>query len=215
MSITEHQAYKQFPEDILSHEMTIAHDDVPYRHIHFKRPKSGIFGTNIMTWPGHLAISGDMGHYIFTCEFDMFDFFDMSTFDGRPRLGYWAEKVRAVDRFSSIKEVSSETFTHELQRWAHSYCRDLSWKETKDFLDELRELVSNECSSFVHEPEDIWHIHFDDAEIHGVLAAIHQQFDSTVGGFIDPTDYTYRYVWCCLAIVEIINRYDKLKKDTI
>lgn len=80
---------RQFEAQITDHQMTVLHDEGLYRHIKFARPDSNMWRFDLVTWPGHLAISGDLESYTFKRLPDMFDFFD----ERRINPHYWAEKV--------------------------------------------------------------------------------------------------------------------------
>jgi hypothetical protein len=73
--------------------MTILHDDGLYRHVRFQRPGSSIYRFDLVTWPGHLSITGDLESYTFARDLDMFEFF--ASTPGHINPGYWAEKIRA------------------------------------------------------------------------------------------------------------------------
>lgn len=68
-----------------AHTMTVLHDDGPYRHLRFSAPAIRSWSWDIVTWPGALVISGDIGDgWQFTGAPDMFDFFQ--PFAGRHRI---------------------------------------------------------------------------------------------------------------------------------
>lgn len=92
---------ERFLSDIKDHKMTILKDDGVYRHVKFKKPGTIACSFSLVTWPGYLAISGDMGDYVFSRLEDMFDFFETSNGELRINLGYWCEKMKAVSRFGS------------------------------------------------------------------------------------------------------------------
>ena len=45
--------------------MIVLRDDGVYRHIRFKKPGTGCMHFDLVTWPGYLCYSGDMGCYVF------------------------------------------------------------------------------------------------------------------------------------------------------
>lgn len=95
-------AAEQFKAETAEHLMTVLMDqspEQPYRHVRFARPGTGIWSFSLVTWPGHLSISGDLESFTFRRLRDMFDFFR----GGYVNPGYWAEKLvagRAEARFS-------------------------------------------------------------------------------------------------------------------
>lgn len=74
-------------------EMEIVQDEGVHRHIRFRRPGTSLYSFDLTTWPGYLAISGDVEVFVFSRERDMFGFFGGNRKHIDP--GYWAEKVRA------------------------------------------------------------------------------------------------------------------------
>ncbi len=88
------RARDQFDAAVTEHEMTVLLDTIddgtPYRHVRFARPGTGMWSFNLVTWPGHLAISGDFDSFTFRRLHDMFGFFRSSV-----NPSYWGEKVVA------------------------------------------------------------------------------------------------------------------------
>ncbi len=93
----------RFLADTASHELRIVVDDGVHRHLQFRRPGTYCYGFDIVTWPGHLAISGDMGTAVFSRLHDMFEFFRAKPGEHEKagglfvNDGYWAEKCVAND----------------------------------------------------------------------------------------------------------------------
>lgn len=83
---------QMFDAETTGHEMTILHDEGLYRHLKCAAPGTNIWRFDLATWPGHLAVSGDLGSYTFSRLPDMFEFFEG---DRGINLHYWAEKVIA------------------------------------------------------------------------------------------------------------------------
>ncbi|ORJ99835.1 hypothetical protein [Prescottella equi] len=87
----EQHAAKMFAVSTTEHQMTVLHDDGVYRHIRFAKPGTGLYHWDLVTWPGHLCIDGDLESFTFSREHDMFGFFAMDR--GRINPQYWAEKI--------------------------------------------------------------------------------------------------------------------------
>ena len=64
-----------FLRDISMHQMSVLRDDGVNRHIRFKTPGTNSMYFDIITWPGFLCYTGDMGTYVFRRLEDMFQFF--------------------------------------------------------------------------------------------------------------------------------------------
>ena len=56
----------RFQHDIATHQVVILRDDGVYRHIRFKRPTTMCMHFDLVTWPGYLCYSGDMGCFVFS-----------------------------------------------------------------------------------------------------------------------------------------------------
>lgn len=89
---TEEQAAAVFAGEVSALEMTVLLDQGLYRHLRFQRPGWGVHWFDLVTWPGALAVRGDVDGFMFACQKDMFAFFRGSAHQGRPNVGYWAEK---------------------------------------------------------------------------------------------------------------------------
>jgi hypothetical protein len=203
---------QSFLKDVADHSMTVLLDDGLYRHIRFqgaRHPWNQWF--DIVTWPGRLAYSGDMGTFVFARLEDMFEFF-RSRPSGDPsklfiNTGYWAEKLQAVDRdhrnnseMAFSEELFLERVEEHVSEWINEY--PLTGKEKK----ELREAIAENVLCYADDGE---------YEAHRAL----REFSAEVGGhkfeFCDTwewnlREYTYRFVWCCYAIAWSIQQYDKI-----
>jgi hypothetical protein len=93
----------QFRKDIATHEMEVVLDQGMHRHLRFKRPGTNNYHFDIVTWPGNLAMTGDMGASVFSRLPDMFEFFRQPDHmhEGAHGLyinrSYWCEKLVAND----------------------------------------------------------------------------------------------------------------------
>ncbi len=121
--------------------MTIHLDQGIHRHLEFSHNGSSIFQFHITTWPKYLAISGDMGSFVFTRTEDMFQFFRHDKINP----SYWAEKCEA----GKTEEWSQESFmeaidsyepdedTRESANWCDGEVESLAWlnDHSEDFPD--------------------------------------------------------------------------------
>lgn len=216
----EKKIEKQFLRDIQDHVMTVIRDEDVNRHIRFKRPDSGTYYFDLITWSGHLIITGDCGTWVFRRVEDMFEFFCMDERDfnyKQDRLSinpdYWAEKLLAVDnngrrRDSGPMQFSEDKFEKTIERYVENYFEDdheLS-DHMKTIKEELWEEVKNSCSCPESE-EDAFRMasdfHFpylnDDGEKKVFI----------FGDFWEENlrEWTYHYIWCLYAIVWGIKQY--------
>lgn len=210
---------KNFERDIAQHQMRIFKEDGVHRHIRFNRPGTSMMHFDLITWPGYLCYTGDMGTFVFQRVEDMFDFFRRPDKSYRIDLGYWAEKVEACDK-SGIKRFSKEVLSAELEQWISG-----SEKNDRPDEDEAQQLALHQAAyaelraavacdiltcddnevraydavnSFEHQG-DAWEAAFGDSACY------------TFGDFweVDTTEYTHRFLWCCQALAWAIALYDK------
>lgn len=106
-------AAKRFQTDTATHEMTVLHDDGLYRHLRFRNPEHGFYWFDLITWPGSLAIRGDVDGYMFTRISDMFEFFRGKEINPH----YWSEK--ADGGRNSCKSYSEALFTQQVADALH------------------------------------------------------------------------------------------------
>ena len=103
---------QRFQGDVANHQLVVLRDDGLYRHIRFQRmDKDGRPSWNyrfdLVTWPMHLAITGDMHGHMFSRTDDMFAFFrEPGGYIINP--DYWAEKI--VSNKDGTKRYNEELF---------------------------------------------------------------------------------------------------------
>lgn len=217
---------EQFLKDVEKHQIQIIHDDGVYRHIRFKDPDTICMYFDLVTWPGFLAYSGDMGAYMFTRTHDMFEFFrrredKLFQIDMR----YCAEKCEASDKHDGIREFSKEKFKQRLTEYIND--REAEDQDNPDdsphYADslkaayaELREAVEDE----VFGCDDNGIRAYDAANdfTHSGEAWRHLQGENAIFEFQDVwemnfDEYTQRFQWCCHALAWGINQYDKVKQQ--
>lgn len=191
---------REFLKQVKAHEMTVIRDDDIHRHLRFKKPSTSDQYFDIITWPGSLCFSGDMGTFVFSRIEDMFEFFRAHPDPNPKRRGlqinpqYWSEKLDAADR----RTGGFEKFSPELFR--------------KNIL-----LYAKDCDASRAAIEAINDQVFgaaEDGEYQAYQAAYqfrHEDFDLTDFCEVNCREYTYHFVWCCYALVWSIKKYDKFK----
>jgi hypothetical protein len=191
----------RFKEDTANHELTVIEDTGTVRHMRFGEKGSPFYAVYITTFPGHLAITGDMGGYTFQRLNDMFEFFRGKGINP----SYWGEKLEAEPRGSEYgKKWSAEAFKAAVTDYLQNNLdalEDLDEEEAKAQA-ELTNVIQHEIADITHKEEaDEWSQHFD-----------HNDF--TFDGFYEyeQTEFTHHYLWVCHAIVEVIRQYDILNE---
>lgn len=218
----------EFLEHVKNHELAVLHDtkDGDYRHIRLRQPSSGNQYFDLITWPGHLYYTGDMGTYVFTRLRDMFEFFrDSGEGELKINPGYWQEKVRSDSRYGKgCEEWSDEKFKKVITDLWESHFEeekpeepdpeDSDEEDLEAYRQELKEWADHKQWAMDEIEEDIFAC--DPLEHEGFRAA--NAFDSHGLVFRDLWDnnfmeYTYHYIWACYAIVWGIRQYDEYKKQ--
>ena len=194
----------QFTADIAQHEMQVIRDDGVSRHLRFKRPNTMCMHFDLLTWPGYLCYTGDMGTYVFRRLQDMFQFFRRGETRGQYRidLRYWAEKLEASDRGDGVREWTREKFCAEVRDFFEQHASDEEdWPaERKAAL--WKEIDEQVCAAA------------EDSEHHAWVALWEFKHD----GFRfndwerDCKVWAHRFLWCCHALEWAIDTYDRAKQ---
>lgn len=196
-------ATEYFLPDIAAHKMSVIRDDGVYRHIRFNRPGTMCMHFDILTWPGYLCFTGDMGTYVFSRLPDMMDFFRRDKGRERFRIDfrYWAEKVQADDKHGRIKEWSADKFKAEVKAYFDEYADDLM------LPDERKSELWDDIYDRVISPAD-------ESE-HHAWTALHE-FEHEGFQFVDwESDckvWSHRFLWCCHAIEWAVETYETRKR---
>jgi len=125
--------------DLARHKMTIIHEKGVHRTLRFARPGSSSLHFFIATWPGHLAISGDVEDYIFSRLPDMFDFFR-----GHPSRDidyrYWAEKCVAAPSRSpgGCMSFDEELWDEAIRSEMSAHLSRFDWHDKRQIVFEAK-----------------------------------------------------------------------------
>lgn len=216
---------KQFLHDAREHQMSILMDNGLYRHLRFKRPGTSSYWFDIVTWPGRLCISGDMGTYVFNRLEDMFEFFRIDRRDWSYKAnglsinpGYWSEKLEANDKNGGSTAFSADTFREKITQRFNDWVED-----NKPEDDESQEVIA----AFNEKKQALWEeidacvlIEADNGEHAAYSAAMGfssdeaERFDFADFFEVNCREFTFHYLWCCYAIAWAIQQYDKAKENT-
>lgn len=198
----------RFIQDVRLHNIIVIKDEGGYRHLRFKRPGTSCYYFDLVTWPGYLCMTGDMGTWTFSRIEDMFSFFRDK--NGGINPGYWSEKLEAgtgCPRDKIAFEWDEGKFCKELDERLANWIEDnLPDEDERDFGDEekleaAQDLVRDLKGSSYSE--------------HEAYAAC-ESADDPEEILTDLWDcnfksYSVHYLWACLAIVWGIQQYDRLK----
>jgi hypothetical protein len=209
----------QFLKDVAQHQMHILKDDGLYRHVRFKAPGTMMEHFDLITWPGYLCYTGDMGTYVFERLADMFEFFSKEP--GRLfqiDMRYWAEKVQAGDRMGrsedGIYEWDEDAFRREMteqrRRLIIQHGRGMAPEERPDLWEAIGEVIDaaeegqDRAMIAMHD----FHYSYLPAGKYSDRQYVHFDTDD----FPRCQKYTNRFRWCCYALAWGINQYNEEKQ---
>lgn len=168
---------------------------------------------DLVTWPGHLAISGDCGSFLFSRTSDMFEFFGPSGArggfdDARWGInpGYWSEKLEAPEH-NAAQTYSYEVFGARVLEWFNDVAADLEPDEATSLRAALEEQVLADRLEAVHSELEARTL-LGQFEHNG--QRIHDSWEWSL------REYDWSFLWCCWAIVWGIGQYRAVeeKSDT-
>lgn len=108
MNRNETHVCERIANDLKDHVITLRHEAGMYRHWRCQKPGTWNMGFDIVTWPGSLCFTGDMGDYLFQRTEDMVAFMAGAC----KSYSYAAEKCVAHD--GRLKEWCEERFKEAL-----------------------------------------------------------------------------------------------------
>lgn len=205
---------ENFLSDVKDHVIEILRDDGVNRHIRFRESSTMCMHFDLITWPGYLCYTGEMGTYVFRRLKDMFEFFRKAP-DRSIDFRYWAEKLQAVDSSSgkgSATEFDKEQFDAVIKTYWVNWVREAHSDGSldKEQRRELWKAIQDEVRGG----------YFNDGEY-----ALYQRANDFVWRaaphchaytFTDLWDHRFEkhtdhFLWCCYALAWGINLYDETK----
>lgn len=190
MSVEE-RAKQCFDNDVKDHGMEILRNDGVYRHLRFKRPGSSCYWFDLITWPGCLAIRGDMGAWMFARTTDMFTFF------GGPGINphYWGEKLVTEGGRRSSTEYSADSYREQVEDWYRETVEDqeLTGAQAAELRKAIVDDLLDEWPGEWNHSEHAAHRALADFDWNGITIGDTWEWNLR--------EYGYHYVWCCWAIV--------------
>lgn len=183
-------ARAQAERDFANHELTIFHEDGVYRHLRFARPGTSMYSFSLVTWPGYLAIDGDLEGYVFSRTLDMIEFF---AGDGDINPHYWAQKITNCGTRHATRVYSEDILKHRVSE-------ALNWIECDEGRGSRREV------------EDGWKEHAEDLDlgVEHVARELLHEFDHVFGGDTfewELTEWDHHFVLVCFAIKRGVELY--------
>lgn len=213
-----------FLKEVAAHRMTLIRDDGIYRHLRFRNPETIVGSFDLLTWPGHLCYTGDMGTFVFSRVRDMFDFFRRAPHarSGPIDLRYWAEKCLAQDKHGGgITEFAPDLFKEEIKAQRRAILRrrpGLNKEERRRCWHSLNTVISaaDEGEHYAFQAAYDWHFKSGQDPLPSELAAAsyrqrrqdHSELTLDTSDLPSCRAYTTRFRWCCFALAWGIDLYD-------
>ncbi|QZE10405.1 hypothetical protein SEA_SCOOBYDOOBYDOO_54 [Mycobacterium phage ScoobyDoobyDoo] len=172
----EQQAYRMFLASVPNHRMIVLKDEGLYRHIRFQKPGTSIYRFDLVTWPGHLVVTGDLQDYHFARIPDMFDFFDKKP--GYVNPHYWAEKL--VGHHQLHMRYSSDRFKQRVFEYFREWDPGRVHERHADLWKAIREELLDDAEVL------------DENEAHRRLQEFRFRFDADTFEFIDSWEWDLR-----------------------
>lgn len=209
---------KRALEAFANHRLTVEHDDGVHRCLLFKAPDTSAYHFRLVTWPGHLAISGDIGDFTFARTWDMFQFFatheNWASMPVKINPQYWEEKCTARSRHGGTEEFDEGAFREYIVRTFHEIEADefreggrgAVWRDDRGYLLDTSFSTPHEAIQAAQEFRvDCWQLNDDVAH----PADWHPFQDAWDCRFTKPG---FTFLMCCYAIVWGIKRYAQHKE---
>jgi hypothetical protein len=195
------QMAEMFAIDNAGNQMHVLLDDAGlYRHLRFKRPDTFMYHFDLITWPGHLYVGGDVDDFVFARVEDMFAFFRG---DRAINPHYWSEKVTTGGR-RACKEYTEESL--------HAHVADILRESEEDW--------PGVTAAWAEHVED-WETHYEGGARDALNAfsfptapkPAERLFRFSDAWEWDLSDWTWGFLRACYAIQWGIAQYDAAKAE--
>lgn len=187
MTKNERLVKERIGNDLAEHVITAIKEDGMHRHYRCQKPGTWVMGFDIVTWPGSLCYTGDMGDYLFQRTEDMIAFMRRSAMS----YDYAAEKC--VAHHGRLMEWSEEIF------------RDVLAERAKDFDDDGGKVTlmrrGSKCQEDVAEIiEEILSEYSNYESEHDGMKAMYESGLWDGCDMPDCKTWTFHYLWALHAI---------------
>ena len=197
----------RFEQDTVNHELEVLIEDGVNRILRFKdKSGSSINHFYVMQTQGKICYTGDMGDYVFTNHNkDM-----LAWFHNNMSLSYIAEKCRTGSIYEYCKDLALESIKHEVSSFCESYIDEYVGDDDVDMdaaLDKWTEDLANEVLSEI-DFENEFTVHTSAYSV-STQVTNYLKFEIDTSDGINCNEYTYRYLWCVLAMNKVAELYFK------
>lgn len=207
----------RFLLDTANHRLQIIRDDGLYRHLRMKEPGTSCYYYDVITWPGYLTVTGDMGNWTFSRTADMFDFF--GAWEGVINTGYWSEKLEAGAGCSArellAKEYDHDAFCKSLKESLNEYLEDDQDAELEEDWDDEDDTPDSDKAKVREVVRELCRAEFsNDWEAYQAVYEADWPESWSVWDICDGLTfktYTSHFRWILFAITWAISKYHNAK----
>lgn len=186
--------YRQFLSNTGGHVMKVLRDSGGYKHLRFQEPGTSMWYFDLVTWPGSLAVVGDIGNgYVFSRELNMLSWFDHGQEAGHVNPSYWAEKLAGGRH--SVKSFSADMFAAKVRDEARDTLDEMDPDVHAEFNAAVEELLADTVPESTPAHEAVRDFMFQDELVW------HDTWEW------DFTDYDYHFLIACHAILWGAQKY--------
>jgi hypothetical protein len=211
---------ESFLRDVADHVVEVIRNEGVNRHIRFRKPGTMCFHFDLITWPGYLCYTGDMGTYVFRRLEDMFQFFRTKPYANRDPLDqidrrYWAEKLEATNKHGGHLEFDKDTFQREITEQRRKlfveHGKDMAPVDRQEFWSSLEDVkhAADEGEHRTFSEVQDWSFTYYKPRLHTTSKEPVRVYLST-DEFPSCKTYTYYFLWCCYALAWGIQQFDAL-----
>lgn len=221
---------KEFFEHVKNHKLVVSLDNGVHRHITLKQPGTTNRQFHLVTFPGYLCYTGDMGSFVFTRLEDMFEFFREKPDHHMVELGlklytnhsYWSEKLCASDCSGRHEGKSTEFDADRFKARILEYLRDwiktsreegtLDKEERRELWEAVHEQVIEKVDDYGENAQTMaYEFSWSPFQKFGQDKRPRFYFQDLFESNFQQ--YTYSFKWACLAIAWGITQYDAWKDE--
>ena len=207
--------HRQFLSEVADHNLVVKQDDGLYKHLLLHKPGSFEYAFEVISFPSHIMITGDMGTYCFSRVSDMFRWFikdgDKSMDSPEMEMSRWFNKLVSVDSQLGAKKKNLGLALRHIEE-----NRDFYLKEYPEHKDDIQEAFG-ELVGCAEMGVDALLTGMYDFEI-VLCEEEHRPFSDFEHSTVEA--YVSQFAWCCYAINYAIGEYlqsktkiDKLKNE--
>jgi len=194
--------HSQFMAEMAKHTLTIKQDDGHYKHLVMAEAGEFENAFEVIAFPHHIMITGDMGTYCFSRTLDMMKWFikdgDKAIASPQIELHRWYSKLVSTDSYLGAKKKSLTLAKQEVEQNRDFYINEYpdqasiinsAFDDLIDYAEMGVEMLLIEMYGFSFTIDGNEHQPFTDFEADTVEA------------------YVSQFAWCCYAINFAIGEY--------